>query len=356
MKPIIGNKRGNQWLSVLIIMMVLTVMNVTSASEKVFASESPKGKCEMTIYSNKHDWNNHAQASGPCAGLVTGYYNGTFHIYGMTTDEVTHNGQVFDVGTPAYKYPTSDLTVHIVVVKESKPEEKKPDPKPIEKKPDPNPVEKKPGPKPEEKKPVPKPVEKQPVSKPVEKNPVPKPKQKQPEQKTSTVNKPEKKENSTVAAKKEQTRTDEVLTKNVETRVLELLKEWIANKDNSLIEETAEKIIQLGLDNIEIPVEMGEEIVKVDGKLTELIQFFSQPEVLELEGLNVVADQLSNFEKLHFEKQKVEEVELDVEENLKSDQKAMQVPEQEKKGFFKSVGSTISTFFKSIGTFFTNLF
>ncbi|HAM79247.1 hypothetical protein [Ornithinibacillus bavariensis] len=83
----------------------------------------------MTIKSDVHDWNNKAQADGPCRGLVQGYYlpasdvfPESFGIIGMANYEITKNGKQFTIGTPKHPYGESVLTVYIVKVAELKPE------------------------------------------------------------------------------------------------------------------------------------------------------------------------------------------------------------------------------------------
>ncbi|MEN2468090.1 hypothetical protein [Ornithinibacillus sp. JPR2-1] len=98
----------------------------------VGAEELQPGKCEMTIISNKHDWDNRAQASGPCEGRIQGYYfaeTNTFQLVGAVTMAVTQNGQEFKMGTPQHPYGHSILTVYIQKVEEPKPTQPKEEPK-----------------------------------------------------------------------------------------------------------------------------------------------------------------------------------------------------------------------------------
>jgi hypothetical protein len=359
-----GGVRGFQKaINVLVIAAVLIGLNILAMSEKVYAEEMQKGKCEMTIYSNKHDWTNQAQASGPCAGLVTGYYNGTFHIYGMTTAEVNHNGQVFDVGTPAYKFPTSDLTVYIVVVTEPKPEQKQPDPKP---------AEKQPAPKPEQKQTAPKPTPKQSEAKPEQKQqttkPAPKPKQATKTEPKKTENKPPVKTTTTASAKKDQVTKqnnnkpseaakDGNGENQIESKLNQLLQKWLDNNKGSLIEKDAKRLIDLGLETKSIPDDLREILINDEVKLNEIIQFFEQKEVKDVRELDSIREQISKIKDNYDEEKQLKEVEEKKVEITKSkEEKVKEGEKTEKVGLIKSMASSISNFFKSIGSFFSNLF
>lgn len=174
------------------ITVVAVLLMVSALPTFVGAEELQPGKCEMTIISNKHNWDNMAQASGPCEGRVEGYYlaeTNTFQLVGAVTTIVNQNGQQFTIGTPKVPYGQSILTVFIQKVEETKPTQPKEEPKP-----DPKPTQPK-----EEPKPDPKPTQPKEESKPAPKPPQPKEEPKQetkPKQETSTNTKP-KQETST---------------------------------------------------------------------------------------------------------------------------------------------------------------
>lgn len=105
------------------------------------AEELQPGQCEMTIESDKHTPQSPAQATGPCNGLVEGYYvagQDRFGIAGMVTATVTSNGQKFTIGTPKHPYGESILTVYIVKKnppKQEEPKDEKPKEEPKDDKP-----------------------------------------------------------------------------------------------------------------------------------------------------------------------------------------------------------------------------
>lgn len=115
------NKKGGTIMKkiskVLMSMILLMSLGLWQTSDSAQATELPK--CTMTIESDRHNDKNNvfAQASGPCKGLVEGYYAvaaNVFHIVGMASYPVTKNGQTFKVGISTDPWD-AELTVYTVL-------------------------------------------------------------------------------------------------------------------------------------------------------------------------------------------------------------------------------------------------
>ena len=119
-----------------VLVFVLVLFPVVANAEEV-----KPGQCEMTIESDKHTMNNPAQATGPCNGLMIGYYVAEadrFGIAGMVRATVTSSGQQFTVATPQIEHGQSILTVYIVKKnppKQEEPKDEKPKEEPKDDKP-----------------------------------------------------------------------------------------------------------------------------------------------------------------------------------------------------------------------------
>ncbi|MFD1608814.1 hypothetical protein [Oceanobacillus luteolus] len=112
---------------------VVGMVSNLALSSATFAQDSQlePGTCGMTINTEVHTWSNKAQATGPCEGLVEGYYladNGEPWLIGGVTQPVDYSGQQFVIGTPNHPYGESILTVYI----ESQPEEPTEPQEPVE--------------------------------------------------------------------------------------------------------------------------------------------------------------------------------------------------------------------------------
>ena len=110
------------FLFVVLIMFMAFPLSINAGEE-----ELEPGQCEIRIESDKHTFTNPASATGPCNGLIRGYYweeYDRFDIDGPVTRRGVENGDVFLVGTPKHPYGESNLTVY--VVKNNPPKQEKP--------------------------------------------------------------------------------------------------------------------------------------------------------------------------------------------------------------------------------------
>lgn len=114
------NKKGGTIMKklskVLMSMILLMSLGLWQTSDSAQATELPK--CTMTIESDRHNDKNNvfAQASGPCKGLVEGYYAvsaNVFHVVGMVNYPVK-NGQKLTVGISTDPWD-AELTVYTVL-------------------------------------------------------------------------------------------------------------------------------------------------------------------------------------------------------------------------------------------------
>ncbi|MEH6988379.1 hypothetical protein V7021_11070, partial [Cytobacillus firmus] len=85
---------------------------------------SSKASCSMTIQSDIHTENNWANATGPCNGLVNGFYSSSannFHVVGHVNTQVTRSGQKFTISI--FEEPfQAELTVTTILKAKPKPE------------------------------------------------------------------------------------------------------------------------------------------------------------------------------------------------------------------------------------------
>lgn len=93
---------------------LVLLLCLTGTYNDVLAEEKLEpGKCSITIDKSKNTFSNRSQATGPCKGLVEGYYLDVPMLYGSYTGSVS-NGQEVVIGTPKVPYGESRLTVQII--------------------------------------------------------------------------------------------------------------------------------------------------------------------------------------------------------------------------------------------------
>lgn len=140
------------------IIVLVSIFILGGIFNPLLANAAEPGKCEITIISNVHTYSDPAQATGPCNGLIIGYYieeNGAPTLIGSYTGIVS-NGQQVRIDTPQITYGESILTVTFIKNQEPSPpkEEEKPEneqpEQPKEKPDDDQPEQSKESPPPEE--------------------------------------------------------------------------------------------------------------------------------------------------------------------------------------------------------------
>ncbi|GLO68267.1 hypothetical protein [Oceanobacillus kimchii] len=112
---------------------LVLILCITNTYNVLAEENLEPGKCSITIDKSKNTFSNRSQATGPCKGLVEGYYLDGPILYGSYTGPVS-NGQEVLIGTPKVPYGESNLTVK--VIEGTPPKENNEDKKPVDPAPD----------------------------------------------------------------------------------------------------------------------------------------------------------------------------------------------------------------------------
>lgn len=309
--------------------------------------------CEMTIVSNVNTPQNPARPSGECTNLVEGYYVANidrFGIAGAATYTVTYSGQQFEIGIPTGQYTSAILTVYTVKKEAPKPAPApapKPEPKP-EPKPTPTPT---PAPKPTPTPtPTPKPTPK--VEPKVEQKVEPKVETQKPKSKpTTTPPNQEATASQPTPVKEEEVVKEKAPLEKALENVNKAFEELTKKKELKLVkveEFTGLVKAQFEQQKIELPEDI--EKLREFEKLASHESFANLKELELLKGS--VTTKIQELEQAKLVKERLAE-----EKKQKEQQEKQEIEEkQEDKGVFTKMSESISSFFKSIGSFFTNLF